>query len=189
MVILASGSPRRRELMKQIVEEYSIITSDIDEESSYYMSPLEAVLDIAKRKGEKVFNDHPNDIVVSADTIVVLDNKIIGKPVDEGDAKRILHLLSGREHEVITAYCIFSKGKMIENHVSSKVQFYELSDDLINRYVATGSPLDKAGAYGAQDNDKEFPIVKKIKGSLTNVIGFPVEEIKRDFESIQQKRA
>ena len=180
MIVLASASPRRRELLKRIVKDYIVTTSDIDEEKSYVFPPLEAVLDIAKRKGLNVVDKFPNDIVISADTIVVLDNEIIGKPIDAEDAKRILRKLSNREHEVITAYCLFKEDKFIERYVISSVKFNELSDQLINDYVASGSPLDKAGAYGAQDNEK-FPIVKEIKGSLTNVIGFPVDEIKEDF--------
>ena len=180
MVILASSSPRRRELMKQITSDYKIITADIDEDKSYNLSPLEAVLEIARRKGEKVKQDHPHDLILSADTIVVLDNEIIGKPKDEEDAKRILKHLSNKEHEVITAYCLFKEDKLIEHYVTSKVLFYELSDKLIDEYVKTGSPLDKAGAYGVQDNEK-YPIVKRITGSIDNVIGFPVKEIKEDF--------
>ena len=180
MVILASASPRRRELLKQIVDDFEIITADIDEEISYVLSPLDAVKDIARRKGEKIHLEHPHDLVISADTIVVLDNKIIGKPIDENDAKKILRELSGKIHRVITAYCLFKEEKFIEHYVISTVEFNNLSDELINRYVASGSPLDKAGAYGVQDNDK-FPIVKEVKGSMTNVIGFPVEEIKEDF--------
>lgn len=180
MVILASASPRRQQLLKDIVDDFKIITADIDEEISYVLSPLEAVKDIAKRKGEKIHLEHPHDLVISADTIVVLNNTIIGKPVDEEDAKRILRKLSNKTHEVITAYCLFKEDKFIERYVISSVKFNELSEQLINDYVASGSPLDKAGAYGAQDNEK-YPIVKEIKGSLTNVIGFPVDEIKEDF--------
>lgn len=180
MVILASGSPRRRELMKQIVSDYKIITSDIDEESSYVLPPLEAVLDIAKRKGLKVRESHPDDLILSADTIVVLDNEIIGKPTDAEDAKRLLRKLSNRTHEVITAYCWIKGDKIVEHYVVSKVVFYELNDKLIEDYVATGSPLDKAGAYGVQDNEK-YPIVKEVIGSIDNVIGFPVKEIKEDY--------
>ena len=177
MIILASASPRRRELLKQIVSDFKIIVSDVNEEESYKLSPLNAVLDIAKRKGEAVHKEHPHDLVISADTIVVLNNEIIHKPVDEEDAKRILRKLSGKTHEVITAFCLFKEDKFIEQHVVSKVIFNKLDDDLINRYVATGSPLDKAGAYGVQDN-KDFPIVKEVIGSLNNVIGFPVDEIR-----------
>lgn len=185
MTILASASPRRKELMKQITTDYKIITSDIDEEKSCSLPPLEAVLDIAKRKGEKVRETHPDDLIISADTIVVLDNKIIGKPKDKEDAKRILRLLSGKTHEVITAYCLFKGNKFIERYVKSSVLFYELSDQLIDEYVETGSPLDKAGAYGVQDNTK-YPIVKRIIGSVDNVIGFPVKEIKEDFYKIKR---
>ena len=180
MVILASGSPRRRELMKKVTDNYIVITSDIDESTSLNLPPLEAVLDIAKRKGLKVKESHPNDLILSADTIVVLDNQIIGKPKDEEDAKRILRLLSNRTHEVITAYCWIKDDKLVERYVTSKVVFYELSDSLINDYVATGSSLDKAGGYGVQDNER-FPIVKEVIGSVDNVIGFPIKEIKEDY--------
>ena len=181
MVILASGSPRRRELMKLITNDFVIITSDINEESSYVLPPLEAVKDIAKRKSLKVKESHPHDLILSADTIVLLGNEIIGKPIDKEDAKRILRKLSGKTHKVITAYCLTKDDKTIENHVVSEVKFYDLSDDLIERYIESESPLDKAGAYGVQDN-KEFPIVKEVIGSVDNVIGFPVKEIKEDFE-------
>lgn len=185
MIILASASPRRREKMKLITEDFEIIVSDIDEEKSYNLPPLEAVLDIAKRKGEKIHRLHPHDYILSADTIVVLNNEIIGKPVDKEDAYRILRKLSGNKHQVITAYCWFKDDTLIENYVTSDVVFNELSDQLINDYIATGSPMDKAGAYGAQDNN-DFLIVKQIIGSVDNVIGFPVKEIKEDFERIKK---
>ena len=107
MAILASASPRRQELIKQITSDFVVITADIDEDKSYVLSPLNAVLDIAKRKGEKIHKDHYEDLVISADTIVVHKGKIIGKPIDANDAKRILRELSGDKHEVITAYCLF----------------------------------------------------------------------------------
>ncbi len=182
MFILASQSPRRKELMsKDITPSFSIVISDVDESVDSSYSPLKAVEEIAKRKGEKVYHDYPHDIVISADTIVVIDNLIIGKPKDKEDAKRILHLLSGRMHEVITAYCIFFNGKMIENHVKSRVFFNKLSDELIDEYIATGSPLDKAGAYGAQDN-YTFHIVNRYEGSFKNIIGFPTDEILIDLK-------
>lgn len=183
MVILASASPRRKELMKEITSDFIIITSDIDEDKSYSLPPLEAVLDIAKRKGLKVQKNHPQDLIISADTIVVLNNKIIGKPKDAEDAVKILRELSNKTHEVITAFCMFKGDKFIERYVVSKVEFNDLTDELIKAYVATGSPLDKAGAYGVQDND-HFPIVKKVTGSMSNVIGFPIDEIKEEFAKI-----
>ena len=187
MVILASASPRRRELLKQIVNDFKIITADIDEEISYVLSPLDAVKDIAKRKGEKIHLEHPDDLVISADTIVVLNNKIIGKPIDKEDAKRILRELSGKTHYVYTGYAIHYLDKIIVNYVRSEVVFNELSEELIDEYVATGSPLDKAGAYGAQDSDLTYPIIKNIIGSYDNVIGFPTKEIKEDIEKLIKK--
>lgn len=185
MVILASSSPRRKQLLKEIVDDFIIITADIDEESSYVLSPLNAVIDIAKRKGEKIHKDHKEDLVISADTIVVLDDEIIGKPKDEEDAKKILKKLSNKKHQVITAYCLFKKDKFIEHYVISDVYFNPLSDNLIEEYVKSKSPLDKAGAYGVQDNN-QYHIINKIIGSVNNVIGFPIEEIKKDIDDIKK---
>ena len=183
--ILASKSPRRKDLMKLISSDFLIATEDIDEESSYTLSPIEAVvMDIAKRKGQEVYKSYPDDLVISADTIVVIDNQILGKPVDEKDAHRILRKLSGRTHYVYTGYALHYKGKDIVNFVKSEVLFNELSDELIDAYIKTGSPMDKAGAYGAQDSDCQFPIIKNITGSYDNVIGFPVKEIKESIEDL-----
>ena len=180
-IVLASSSPRRKELMQKISAEFLIDVSDVDETVSEDLSPIEAVKTIAYRKGEVVRHRHPDNLVISADTIVVIDNEIIGKPVDELDAIRILNKLNNRTHIVYTAYCLFYKDKFFEDVVASEVVFNHLSNELINEYVKSKSPLDKAGAYGVQDNDT-YPIVKEIKGSLTNVIGFPVEDIKKSID-------
>ena len=184
-IVLASKSPRRQELMKKISSNFVVATEDIDEESSYKLAPIEAVKDIARRKGEAVDKLYPHDLVISADTIVVLDNQIIGKPIDESDAKRILRLLSNKTHYVHTGFRIKYLDKEIISSVTSEVIFNELSEELIDKYVASKSPLDKAGAYGVQDNDK-FPIIKKVIGSIDNVIGFPVKEIKEAVEQIKK---
>ena len=183
--VLASKSPRRQELMKLISSDFVIAVEDIDEESSYKLSPIEAVKDIARRKGEAVDKLYPNDLIISADTIVVIDDQIIGKPVDAMDAKRILKELSGRSHYVHTGFRIKYLNKEVISCVTSEVIFNELSDELIEKYIASKSPLDKAGAYGVQDND-EFPIIKKVIGSIDNVIGFPVKEIKEVISEIKK---
>ena len=186
MIVLASKSPRRQQLMHRITDDFIVDVSDIDESTSLNMSPIEAVKDIAKRKGLDIVKKHPHQIVISADTIVVIDNMILGKPIDEADASRMLNLLSDRTHQVITAFCILKDDKLLEEYVISEVTFNKLEQDLIDRYIKSGSPMDKAGAYGAQDNN-DFLIVKEIKGSWDNVIGFPVEEIKlalHKFEKI-----
>ena len=169
--------------MSQIVNDFKIDPADIDETTSYKFSPLEATRDISYRKGEVIAKKYPDDIVISADTIVVIDNKIIGKPKDAEDAIRMLKLLSNRTHEVITAYSIFYKDIKLTHDVHSFVTFNKLDDEMIEEYVASKSPLDKAGAYGVQDNE-QYHIIKEVKGSLNNVIGFPVEEIKKDLEDL-----
>ena len=181
--ILASKSPRRKELMKQISPDFLIAVEDIDEEQYYKLPPIDAVRNIAKKKGEAVDNLYPEDLIISADTIVVLEDKIIGKPKDIEDARRILRDLSDKTHDVYTAYRIQYKGIEILNYVDSKVIFNNLSEELIENYIKSGSPLDKAGAYGVQDNI-EYPIIKKVIGSIDNVIGFPVAEIKRDVDNL-----
>ena len=174
--VLASKSPRRKELMRFISEDFLVAVEDIDESSSYSLSPIEAVQDIAKRKGEAVDPIYPNDLIISADTIVVLDNEIIGKPKDEDDAKAILRKLSGKIHQVYTGFRVKYLAKEFIGIVASSVEFNKLDDSLIDLYVASGSPLDKAGGYGVQDNDA-FHIIKNVTGSIDNVIGFPVKEI------------
>ena len=184
MYILASQSPRRKFLMERDISPlFKVVVSNADEHFPHELTdPKEIVKFIAKEKGEIVAKDYPNDIVISADTIVVIDNKIIGKPKDKEDAFRMLRMLSGRKHTVYTGYAIFKNGKVINNVVGSHVYFNELSDEFINRYIATGSPMDKAGAYGLQD--KDFPLTNKIEGTFENVIGFPTKEIKDDLEKI-----
>ena len=183
MVILASASPRRKMLMKELVPSFTIIVPEIDESLSFknHQDVKDIVKDIASRKCQKVSKDHPNDLVIAADTVVVIDNDIIGKPKDKDDAYRMLRKLSGKTHYVYTAYVISKEDKVITNVVETEVIFNNLSDDLINNYIASGSPLDKACAYGYQDN-ADFALVKKINGSVTNVIGFPVDEIKEDLK-------
>ena len=112
---------------------------------------------------------------------MVINNQIIGKPKDEKDAYRMLRMLSGKTHYVYTGYAIHQKGKFINKTAVTEVTFNELSDELIYEYIKSGSPMDKAGAYGYQDN-KDFALVKKISGSRTNVIGFPTEAIKEDLK-------
>ena len=183
MVILASASPRRKQLMKELVPSFVIVVPEIDESSSFknHHNVQDIVKDIAQRKCTKISKEHPNDLVIAADTVVVIENEIIGKPKDQDDAYKMLRKLSGKTHYVYTAYVISKGKKTISNVVETKVVFNVLSDELINSYIASGSPLDKAGAYGYQDNDN-FPIVKSIDGSYHNVIGFPIEEIKEDLK-------
>lgn len=173
-IILASKSPRRKELLKQIFNEFIIIPSTIDE-NKYPLDELSIV------KAKEISDRYPSDLVISADTLVYLNGKILGKPIDKNDAKNMLHALSNNTHEVITYYSIFLKNENIffTRQVISKVTFNDLSEKLIDDYIATGSPLDKAGAYGIQD--KGFNLVKSFSGDLNNIIGLPIDELKKDL--------
>lgn len=186
MFILGSQSPRRKLLMeKEITPNFLVLAADIDEGLSYKYRPLKAVKDIAYRKGQEVRSraDDPGDVIITADTIVVLKRKIIGKPKDVDDAKAILRSLSGKTHKVFTAYYISFKGNEILNYDVSYVKFNKLTDDVINKYVESGKPLDKAGAYGLQDNN-DYEIVRSVRGSIKNVIGFPTDKIIKDLKKI-----
>lgn len=178
MIILASKSPRRKELLKELIDEFIIIPPTIDE----YLYPFEE-LSLAKAKA--IAKDHPSDIIISADTIVIKDGEVFGKPKDQIDAKRMLNELSNKVHEVKTIYSIYSIEKNISltRIVTSKVYFNKLTPSLIDAYVKSLSPLDKAGAYGIQD--KEYHLVKEIEGSYTNIVGLPVDELKEDLISLK----
>ena len=184
MIILASASPRRKRLMEEeISSSFTVIVPEIDESLSFrnFQDVKDIVKDIAKRKCLKVAQDHENDLVIAADTVVVINNQIIGKPKDEKDAYRILKTLSNNKHFVYTGYAIKQGDKFINKVAKTTVVFNDLSEQTIKDYIASGSPMDKAGAYGYQDN-QDFALVKKIHGSKANVIGFPIEMIKRDLK-------
>ena len=183
MIILASASPRRKQLMEEEISPSFIIeVPHIDESLSFknYHDVQDIVQDISLRKCLEIAKNRPTDLVIAADTVVVIDDEIIGKPKDEEDAYMILQKLSNREHYVYTGYALKRNDVLVQGIVKSTVFFNKLDDTLIRDYIASGSPLDKAGAYGIQDNER-FPIVKKISGSKNNIIGFPTDEIKADL--------
>ena len=176
MVILASQSPRRKELLKKIIPDFKIVPADVDEHLNVdiYELPKEAAL----LKARTIKKEYPNDDVLGCDTVVIIDNKLLGKPRDEKEAYEMLKELSGREHHVVSGYAFLKGDQEITGSTITTVIFNKLSDELIWKYIKTGSPLDKAGAYGIQDT--EFHLVKEIEGSLDNVIGLPTEDIKKN---------
>ncbi len=176
-IILASKSPRRKELLKKVIDEFEIIPSNIDE-TKYSLS------EISRQKALKIAEKYPSDLIISADTVVCLNNIILGKPKDEIEAFNMLKLLSGKIHKVITYYsiCIKNKNIFINRNVVTKVKFNQLDDKLIKEYVKSGSPLDKAGAYGIQDH--EFNLVDNIDGEEENVIGLPIKELAIDLKHL-----
>ncbi len=172
-IILASASPRRRELLKSIgVDNFEIAASNIDEEAARTSDSYSLVMHLAEQKARDVAKSHRNDIVIAADTIVTLDGTPIGKPKDETDAVRILNKLSGRAHKVITGVAVMSGGKIDVREDVTLVYFRKLMKGEAEWYVSTGEPMDKAGAYGIQGLGGLF--IERIEGSYSNVVGLPV---------------
>ncbi|MCL5970723.1 MAG: Maf family protein [Patescibacteria group bacterium] len=182
-IILASKSPRRKELLERIGLKFEIKVSNFDEDSIPFSDPTEYVEKISQSKAKDVAKDLKDAIIIAADTTIVLDGKIIGKPTSAENAKKILQQLSGRDHLVITGFTILdSKSNvLITKSVKSTVFFKELSEQEIDVYVATGEPLDKAGAYGVQEKAGIF--LDRIEGDFFNVVGLPIlavyEELKK----------
>ena len=181
-LILASASPRRKEIFKQLGLSFEIKPSSKEPPMQSGGDVKAAVLFSARTKAEDIFQSCPDAVVVGADTVVVLDGRALGKPKDEEDAKRILKSLSGREHEVLTGVYVCSENVKKGFVATTKVEFYELSDEEIEWYVKTGEPMDKAGAYGVQSKGVRF--VKGIVGDYFNVVGFPAAEFIRTFQEV-----
>lgn len=175
MIILASKSPRRKELLSFITTDFTVKSADVDETLPQGITPDKAVEYLSKIKAEPLKNE--NDIVIGADTVVALDGKILGKPRDEADAFATLRMLSGREHSVFTGVSVI-KGEKIETFsVQTKVKMFELTDEEIKEYIATAEPFDKAGSYGIQG--KGSLLVEKIDGDYFNVVGLPISRLNR----------
>ncbi len=172
-MILASKSPRRKEILSNFGINLEVKTKNI-EEYSEKIKIEDQILDIACKKCELLAEENPNEYVLGADTVVVFGERILGKPKDEQEAYEILSLLSGKWHKVITAYCVknISNTFVIKDYEITKVKFRDLSDANIKWYISTKDPMDKAGAYGIQG--KGTFIVEKIEGDFYNVMGFPI---------------
>lgn len=180
-LILASASPRRAALLTEAGISFEVCVADVDERALPGETPGEMVARLAQLKAERVAASHSGRLVLAADTVVVLDGEALGKPVDADHAKAMLRRLSGRPHEVLTGFCLAGgEGPVIIRTVSTRVFFRELGDGEIERYVASGIPLDKAGAYGIQADS--FCMVSRIEGSYSNVVGLPMTEVLAGLE-------
>ncbi len=173
--LLASNSPRRRELLAQLIRDFDTEPSRF-QETGAGLSAYDAALQNACGKAEEVASRFPGCAVLGADTVVSPDGQhVLGKPNDAADACAMLRALSGKEHIVCTGVCLIADGREQRDVVTTRVRFAPLSDDLIARYVASGLPMDKAGAYGIQDG---YPLVERYEGSYSNVVGLPVERLR-----------
>jgi len=174
-LVLASASPRRRELLKSIAPQFEVVPSEIEETLEDAPAPV-AVARLALRKARAVAARVREAVVLAADTVVILDGAALGKPADAREARAMLRRLRGREHEVITGVAVLDSrtGREASTSVVSRVRMAAYSDATLEAYVATGAPLDKAGAYAIQDLGGA--LVERLAGSYTNVVGLPVEE-------------
>jgi septum formation protein len=176
-LILASESPRRRYLLEQAGLTFAVIPSRFDEDSVLLANSADYVKTLAQAKADEVARQFPDSWVIGADTIVTIDNAILGKPADPREARQMLERLSGQSHFVYTGYAIVCKNKQtgISDSIKTDVQFKDLTDDEIEWYIQTGEPFDKAGAYAIQGMGTF--LVRRINGSYTNVVGLPVCEV------------
>ena len=176
-LILASASPRRRQLLSMLDYEFEVVASRSDESLPPETGPAEAARLLARRKARAVADLYPDAVVVGADTMVVCGDRILGKPADEADAARMLSMLSGRSHRVLTGLCVLGGGREQTAVEETGVYFIPLTAEAVAAYVATGEPLDKAGAYAIQGGAGKF--VRRIEGCYYNVGGLPLATLDR----------
>ncbi len=175
MLILASASPRRAELLRAAGINFTVRAADVDETIQPRESPHDYVLRLSREKALAVARD--DELTLGADTTVVINGEIAGKPVDDEDARRMLRALNGQWHEVLTGVTLARADRILSDVASTRVKFAEMSDAEIDWYVATGEPMDKAGAYAIQGHAALF--VERIEGSYSNVVGLPVQMVYR----------
>ena len=174
-IILASKSPRRKELLMSVGIDVEVDVVETSETLKNNLPIDKAIEEIAREKAMAVASRHGDDIIVSADTVVIIDEKVLGKPKDEEEAFDILSLLRGRTHQVITSVCILYQGRSEVFSSITEVEMMDYTDDTIHHYIATKEPLDKAGAYGIQG--KGAILVKSIYGDYYTVMGLPIAEV------------
>ena len=182
MIILASGSPRREELLKKICSEFKIHVSDA-EEFTNATTPKELAIENAVLKAKAVAKDFPHDTIIAADTIVTLGNKIFGKPHDFDDACAMLRQLVDKVHVVITGLAVIKDDKILTATEETEVHFGKMTDEEIANYVKTGEPMDKSGSYALQGG--MAPYVKKINGDWSNVVGLPLYRLRKLLQMLR----
>jgi len=183
LLILASGSPRRSELLSAAGYAFSVIPADIDEVIPDGVSPDTAVKSIALQKARNIAVSHVNDIIIGADTAVHYKGLILGKPANGREAHSMLNLLSGKTHEVYTGVAVIAKNAEIVFSEMTRVEFYPITDREIAAYIKTGEPFDKAGAYGIQG--KGMCLVKRVNGDFYNVMGLPAARLVRVLKCLK----
>lgn len=182
-LILASGSPRRKELLQQVHLPFTVKVSNIVETFDPTLAPEEIATTLAYQKAQNVFQENESAIVIGSDTIVVLGDKVLGKPENEEEARTTLRTLSGNTHHVISGVAILSEEKEVKFYEKTSVTFWELTDEDIEFYINSGEPMDKAGSYGIQEVGALF--VKEIKGDYFSIVGLPLSRTVRELKSFR----
>ncbi len=187
--ILASQSPRRAELFKQLGMDFEVVPSNVDEEAQEKASPPVYVKKLARLKARAVAKRYDEGIIIGVDTVVVIDGSIVGKPKDKEDAAATLNALSGRVHKVVSGVCVINKysGKTVTKSATTKVKFRELNKGVIDWYIGTGEPFGKAGSYAIQG--KGALLVDWVKGDYYNVVGLPIVTLMGILEEMKVKFA
>ncbi len=179
-IVLASASPRRLELMHLITDDFKVIPADVEEVLPDEIGAFDSAEFLACLKAKSVAATQPDSVVIGCDTVVIVDDEVLGKPQSDEDAAQMLRKLSGREHFVVTGCCICRNDKVYSFSEKTSVIFYDLTEKEIEDYVATGECKDKAGSYGIQG--RGALLVKSIVGDYFNVVGMPVSRLKRELE-------
>ena len=184
-IILASNSPRRKELMQYLNLDFEIIPSDIEEIIDPKVEHEDLVMELAFQKAYSIFKDHKDSIVIGFDTLVIIDDYVLGKPKDEEEAKLFLSILSGNSHRVITGCTILSAGYSKSFYSDAIVSFIKMTEEEIADYVKTKEPLDKAGAYGIQGYGSKF--VEGINGDYFTIVGFPISKLYQELKKVKDQ--
>ena len=180
-VILASSSPRRKELLQFLQIPFTTVNTNVDESVASHLDPEQVVRELALRKAKAAAVDFPDSCVIGSDTVVAIDNEILGKPVDRNDASRMLMLLSGRTHCAYTGVALVQNDRFTVFAEKTHVTFWDLQEEELKTYLDSGEPFDKAGSYGIQGFGSLF--VKKIDGDYFTVVGLPVSRLARELKA------
>lgn len=181
-IILASNSPRRKELLKKIFAKFEIVVSNIKEDYPQNLSCNQIPIYLAIKKAENVYGKNLDSLIIAADTIVCIQNKILGKPKNKSEARKMLQLLNNKVHLVISGVCLIYKDKRISFSEETYVKFKDISEKQIEKYINSEEPYDKAGGYGIQG--KAYDFVENIVGDYDNVVGLPVNKIKEKLNEL-----
>lgn len=183
-IVLASHSPSRKLLFEQVGLSFEVMVSGVDETVDAHLSPEETVETLSKRKANAVTRRRPDRAVVAADSMVSLGSRLLGKPDGPEGAREMLHLLSGRTHRLVTGICIQYQGREKLFHCVTEVEFFSLTDEEIDDYVASGEPLGKAGSYGIEG--RGIQLIRSIHGDYANIVGIPIGQVVRELRKIMK---